>query len=246
VPFFRLTLLFLYFVGQFLNYMLDDIIAAIPFGIILAFTIGPVFFVLLETSATKGFKSALIFDCGVILADILFIIVAFFSTNKLLDKIKDDPNFLIFGGVLLVAYGLISFIKTSKSFRSIVREYHKVEIKKGYGKLFLKGFLLNFINIGVLLGWVAFIVLANTITESENGVVAFLFTILLVYFLVDLIKIVVAKKLKNKLTPRLIFKTKKLIALVILGFGVLLLVQGFFPEEKELIKEQFDKVNPIK
>ena len=39
--------------------MFDDIIAAIPFGIILAFTIGPVFFVLLETSATKGFKAAL-------------------------------------------------------------------------------------------------------------------------------------------------------------------------------------------
>ncbi len=226
--------------------MTDNIIAAIPFGIILAFTIGPVFFVLLETSATKGFKSALIFDCGVILADILFIIVAFFSTNKLLEKIKDDPNFLIFGGVLLVAYGLISFIKTSKSFREIVREYHKVEIKKGYGKLFLKGFLLNFINIGVLLGWVAFIVLANTLTESENGVIVFLLTILIVYFLVDLIKIAIAKKLKNKLTPRLIFKTKKIIALVILGFGVLLLVQGFFPEEKELIKEQLDKMNPIK
>lgn len=226
--------------------MFDDILAAIPFGIILAFTIGPVFFVLLETSATKGFKSALIFDCGVILADVLFIVVAFFSTNKLLEKIKDDPNFLIFGGVLLVAYGLISFIKTSKSFREIVREYHKVEIKKGYGRLFLKGFLLNFINIGVLLGWVAFIVLANTLTESKNGVFVFLSTILIVYFLVDLIKIVVAKKLKNRLTPRLIFKTKKIIALVILGFGVLLLVQGFFPEEKELLKERFDKINPIK
>lgn len=225
--------------------MFDDIIAAIPFGIILAFTIGPVFFVLLETSATKGFKSALIFDCGVILADILFIIVAFFSTNKLLGKIKDDPNFLIFGGVLLVAYGLISFIKTSKSFREIVREYYKVEIKKGYGKLFLKGFLLNFINIGVLLGWVAFIVLANTLTESKNGVVVFLSTILVVYFLVDLIKIVIAKKLKNKLTPRLIFKTKKIIALVILAFGVLLLVQGFFPEEKERIRDRLDKINPI-
>ncbi|MEW4922336.1 LysE family transporter [Algibacter sp. 2305UL17-15] len=226
--------------------MFDDIITAIPFGIILAFTIGPVFFVLLETSATKGFRSALIFDCGVMLADILFIIVAFYSTNKLMEKIKDDPNFLIFGGVLLVAYGLISFIKTSKSFREIVREYHKVEIKKGYGKLFLKGFLLNFINIGVLLGWVAFIVLGNSLTESENGVVTFLSTILIVYFLVDLIKIVVAKKLKNKLTPRLIFKTKKVIALVILGFGVLLLVQGFFPKEKELIKEKLDIINPIR
>jgi len=226
--------------------MFDDILTAIPFGIILAFTIGPVFFVLLETSATKGFKSALIFDSGVMLADIIFIFVAFFSTNKLLEKIKDDPNFLVFGGVLLVAYGIISFTKTSKSFREIVREYHKVEIKKGYGKLFLKGFLLNFINIGVLLGWVAFIVLANSLTSTENGVVVFLSTILIVYFLVDLVKIVVAKKLRNKLTPRLIFKTKKIIALVILGFGVLLLVQGFFPKEKELIKEKFEQIKPRK
>jgi threonine/homoserine/homoserine lactone efflux protein len=225
--------------------MFDDILRAIPFGIILAFTIGPVFFVLLETSATKGFRSALIFDSGVMLADILFILVAFFSTNKLLEKIKDDPNFLIFGGVLLLVYGLISFIKTSKSFREIVREYHKVEIKKGYGKLFLKGFLLNFINIGVLLGWVAFIVLANSLTTSKNGVVVFLSTILIVYFITDLAKIVVAKKLKNKLTPRLIYKTKKVIALVILGFGVLLLVQAFFPKEKELLKERFEQISPI-
>lgn len=225
--------------------MFEDILRAIPFGIVLAFTIGPVFFVLLETSATKGFKSALIFDCGVMLADIFFILVAFFSTNKLLEKIKDDPNFLIFGGVLLVTYGIISFIKTSKSFRSIVKEYHKVEIKKGYGKLFLKGFLLNFINIGVLLGWVAFIVLANSLTKSNDGVIVFLSTILITYFLIDLVKIVIAKKLKSRLTPRLIFKTKKIIALVILGFGVLLLAQGFFPKEKELIKEKFEQINPI-
>ncbi|MBD0823318.1 LysE family translocator [Aestuariibaculum marinum] len=225
--------------------MFDDILAAIPFGIVLAFTIGPVFFVLLETSITKGFKSALIFDCGVMLADVIFILVAFFSTSKLLDKIKDDPNFLIFGGVLLVAYGIISFVKTSKSFRDIVREYHKVEIKKGYGKLFLKGFLLNFINIGVLLGWVAFIVLGNSLTTSEDGVIVFLSTILIVYFLIDLIKIAVAKKLRHHLTPRLIFKTKKIIALVILGFGVLLLTQGFFPKEKELIKEKLEQINPV-
>lgn len=226
--------------------MFDDILAAIPFGIILAFTIGPVFFVLLETSATKGFRSALIFDCGVMFADILFIFVAFFSTNKLLDKIKDEPGFLIFGGVLLIVYGIISFIKTSKSFRSIVKEYHKVEFKKNYGQLFVKGFLLNFINIGVLLGWVAFIVLGTSLTSSENGIIVFLSTILIVYFLVDLIKIIIAKKLRNKLTPRRIFKTKKIIALVVLGFGVLLLVQGFFPNEKEKIKERLEQMSPKK
>jgi threonine/homoserine/homoserine lactone efflux protein len=225
--------------------MFSDILAAIPFGIILSFTIGPVFFVLLETSATKGFKSALIFDLGVILADIIFILIAFYSTNKLVEKVKDEPSFLIFGGVLLVVYGLISFLKTSKSFRSIAKEYHKVEIQKNYGKLFLKGFLLNFINIGVLLGWLGFILIGNSLTSGADALFLFLFTILAVYFIVDLIKIVVAKTLKNKLTPRLIFKTKKIIALVILGFGVLLLVQGFFPKEKELIRDKIEKLNPI-
>lgn len=221
--------------------MIDDILAAIPFGIILAFTIGPVFFVLLETSATKGFKSALIFDLGVIFADIIFIFLAFYSTNNLIDKIKDDPNFLIFGGVLLAVYGFISFVKTSKSFRSIVKEYHRVEIPKNdLGKLFIKGFLLNFINIGVLLGWLGFIVIGSSITESENGVLVFIVTMLVVYFLADLVKIAVAKSLRSKLTPRLIFKTKKIVALVILGFGVLLLVQGFFPKGKEKLQEQIE------
>lgn len=226
--------------------MFDDILTAIPFGIILAFTIGPVFFVLLETSATKGFRCALIFDLGVILADVVFIALAFFSTNKLVDKIKDDPNFLIFGGVILVVYGIISFLQISRSFRSIVREHHRVEFpKKDYGKLFVKGFLLNFINIGVLLGWLGFIVIGTSLTSSENGTLVFIITMLATYFLTDLIKIVAAKRLKSKLTPRRIFKTKKIISLVILGFGILLLSQGLFPELYEKSKEQIEKVNPL-
>ena len=226
--------------------MLDDILTAIPFGIILAFTIGPVFFVLLETSATKGFTSALVFDLGVIFADIVFIMLIFMSTDTLLDKIKDDPKLLVFGGVLLIVYGLISFIKISKSFRSIVREHHKIHLpKKDYGKLFVKGFLLNFINIGVLLGWLGFIVIGTSITTSKNGVLIFIVTMLVSYFVCDLFKIAAAKRLKNKLTPRRIFKTKKIVALVILGFGILLVSQGLFPELYEKGKEQIDKVNPI-
>jgi len=227
--------------------MFDDILTAIPFGIILALTIGPVFFVLLETSATKGFTSAIIFDLGVILADIVFILVIFKSTDTLLEKIKDDPKLLVFGGVLLVIYGLISFIKTAKSFRSIVREHHRIHLpKKDYGKLFVKGFLLNFINIGVLLGWLGFIVIGASITSTENGVTVFITTMLIAYFLTDLVKIAAAKRLKNKLTPRRIFKTKKIVSLVIIGFGVILLSQGLFPELYEKSIEQIDRVNPIK
>lgn len=222
--------------------MFDDIIAAIPFGIILAFTIGPVFFVLLETSATKGFKAAVVFDLGVVLADIIFVTVAFLSTSKLIETFKKDSNFLILGGVLLVFYGVISFIKTSKSFRSIVKEYQKVKIQKNYIQLFIKGFFLNFINIGVLLGWLGFIVVANSITSTQQGVIVFITSMILTYFITDIFKIVVAKQIKNKLTPKRIYKTKKLVALAILIFGIILVVQGLFPESKTLIQQNIEEV----
>ena len=227
--------------------MFDDILTAIPFGILLSFTIGPVFFVLLETSATIGFKSALIFDLGVFLADIIFIVIAFYSTNNFRGKISDDPNFFILGGALLIVYGIISFIKTSQSFRSIVKEYHKVEIQKDYGKLFIKGFLLNFINIGVLLGWLGFMVIGDTLTTTKNGELIFITTILISYFITDVFKIAIAKQLKAKLTPRRIFKTKKVVALIILAFGLLLLSRGIFPETYEKNKERIEeRIEPLK
>ena len=39
--------------------------------------IGPVFFILLETSIRRGAKAALAFNTGVILSDILYILIAY-------------------------------------------------------------------------------------------------------------------------------------------------------------------------
>ena len=90
-----------------------------------------------------------------------------------------------------------------------------------------------------------FIVIGNSLTETNQDLFVFLATILATYFLVDLVKISIAKTLKNRLNPRAIFKTKKIVALVIMGFGLLLLAQGFFPKEKEMIKEKFEQINPL-
>ena len=94
--------------------MLQDIISAIPLGFFLSFMIGPVFFVLLETSVVKGFKAAIIFDLGVVLADIIFILIAYFSSYRLIQSIKDDPALFVFGGLVMLTYGIISFVKNRK------------------------------------------------------------------------------------------------------------------------------------
>ena len=140
--------------------MFQDILTAIPLGIFLSFLIGPVFFVLLETSAVKGFRAALVFDLGVVFADIVFILIAYFSSYKLIESLKNDPAIFIFGGILMLTYGIISFVKLRKLKNEVSEE--EIEFvfqKKNYRALFIKGFLLNFINVGVLLFWFLILIL---------------------------------------------------------------------------------------
>jgi len=213
--------------------MFDGLLYAAFYGFLLAFAVGPVFFTLIETAITKGIKAAIFFDFGALVADVIFILIAFFSTSRILEKVRNDPGLLIFGGAILIAYGIISYIRTNKSIFKFVREHYAVKVKKNLGGLFLKGFLLNFVNFGVLAGWIGTLIMANALTTSDNGVFLFISTVLAAFFLTDLFKILLAKKLKNKMTPRFIFKTKKWISILILGFGVLLLIQGIFPEGVE-------------
>lgn len=224
--------------------MLNDILAAIPWGILLAFTIGPVFFVLLETSITKGFKAAMIFDFGVVFADIVFILIAYFSTNQILQKLKDDPALFIFGGVIMLSFGIISFLKEKKDFKKQQEENYDDEdnIKKNnYLGLFFKGFLLNFINIGVLAFWMGIIIVFGPKLNMEtNRILVFITIIVLSYLAVDILKIMVAKQLKSKLTPYNIYKIKRVISVILMIFGGFLMIQGFFPKEKEMIKDKLE------
>lgn len=213
--------------------MFDGLIYAAFYGFLLAFAVGPVFFTLIETAITKGIKAAIFFDLGALAADIVFILIAFFSTNRILEQVKHDPGLLIFGGAILIAYGIISYIRTNKSIFKIVREHYAVNVKKNLGGLFLKGFLLNFVNFGVLAGWIGVLIMANALTSTNNGVFFFIVTVLSTFFAIDLLKMLLAKKLKNRMTPRFIFKTKKWVSILILAFGIFLLFQGVFPKGME-------------
>ena len=167
---------------------MSDILNAIPIGIGLSFMIGPVFFVLLETSATKGFRAAAIFDLGVILADVVFVYFAYYGSRTLLEKIKDDPRLFILGGGILFIYGLFTYYKRRKPV--ITDEELVIVERNNYLNLFLKGFFLNFINIGVLAFWIGMIVVISPNLEmNDTRIFKYFTTILVVYFLTDLIKI---------------------------------------------------------
>ena len=224
--------------------MFEDVMAAIPIGIFLAFMLGPVFFVLLETAALKGFRAALAFDLGVFVADIVFLFVAYFSTSKLLERIQDDPALFIFGGGILTTYGIISYINQKKVVPHAEKSMELRKLKKrDYFKLNVKGFLLNFVNIGVLGFWLGLIIVFGPGMKMDpERLLVFFTTVLGVYLGIDILKILLAKKLNHKLTPIRIYKIKKVISIVIIVFGGILIVRGVFPSELEKVEREVEKI----
>jgi threonine/homoserine/homoserine lactone efflux protein len=224
--------------------MINDILSGIPWGIFLSFMIGPVFFILLETSIVKGFRAALTFDLGVVLADIIFITIAYLGSYRLITSIKDNSALFMFGGIVMLAYGVISYIGLHKEKKVDTHKIDNEIIRKDYLGLFIKGFFLNIINIGVLGFWLAIIISVGPKLEMQmSRMITFFITVIITYLLVDSVKIVLAKQLKSKMTPTNILKIKKGISIVLMIFGVVLITQGWFPKEKEKLKDVLERID---
>ena len=223
--------------------MINDILAGLPWGLFLSFMVGPVFFILLETSITKGFRAAIVFDLGVVLGDIFFIGIAYLGSYRLIQSLKDKPALFIFGGIIMLAYGIISFIRLKNEEKIDDEEIDRDIIKRNYGSLFIKGFLLNVINIGVLGFWLAVIISVGPKLEMQNSrMFTFFASVIITYLAVDCLKILLAKQLKTKMTPTNILKIKKAISIVLMVFGLVLITQGWFPKEKEMVRNAFEKI----
>ena len=218
--------------------MWEDIQAAILPGFILSFMIGPVFFVLLETSALKGFRAAIAFDLGVVVADVLFIFAAYFSSFRLLENLSNQPGLFVFGGAILIVYGLTTIVKKESKDPDLPDEALE-KVRKGYMGLFIKGFLLNFINIGVLVfGLGVIIVVGPSLENDSNRIVTFFTAMLLAYFVTDIFKILLAKRLKQKLTKKRIYLIKKGIGVILIICGLVLMIKGFLPKDKFNIEKR--------
>jgi threonine/homoserine/homoserine lactone efflux protein len=225
--------------------MIEDIILGIPLGILLCFMIGPVFFVLLETAAIKGVRAALVFDAGVVTADLFFIAIAYFSSYRLINNIKDEPALFIFGGLVMITYGVISFVKQKKATKKLDINDQIELIKKNYGGLLVKGFLLNFINVGVLGFWLLiFITFGPHLELKTSRLAVFFASVIGTYMIVDIIKILLAKRLKSKMTPANISKIKQVTSILLILFGFTIMLQGWFPSDQKLVKQALEKIEP--
>ena len=208
---------------------MTDFLPVIFLGIILSFTIGPVFFTILEISVSKGFKAAVFFNIGVVFSEIVFFAIAYASTSSLLESIQENPSWKVLGGVLLSFYAGITLLSMYQNKDDVDQySFNPKSESPNVIKNMIRGFLLNIINFAVLVFWI--LVVANYgpgFQDTDYKMVMFFLAIVGTYFSIDLGKIYLAQQLKNYLTKEIIVKIKLAVNVIILIIGLVLIFKGF-------------------
>ena len=201
-----------------------NFLTPITIGFFTAFIMGPVFWVLLETSITKGFKAAVAFDLGVMFADACFIGVCYLGSFQLLEDDQNKQGLFVLGGTILLLYGLFSWINRNKKSKD---QPEIQESKENYFGLAAKGFAINILNVGVFIFWGGVTIVSSPASgKSFTSFVLFFSIVLLSYFITDLLKISVANRFKSLLTGKGIVIVNSIVSLILIVSGLVLILKG--------------------
>lgn len=212
------------------------------------FGVGPAFFLLIQTSISKGFKTALLFDTGVLLSDIFVVVLMMMTSIQL--TLDDSGNMVMAGvtaGLIIIGFGIFTFYskpekivarsekksaqlaEMEKKFEKIDEKLDKIDekldIKRDGPRWYVylsKGFVMNIFNPFIWVFWTASVA---TVSGSEiyNGneyyVMLFFVGTFATVFSIDILKIVGAYSLKR-------FFTERRMKLLNQGTGVILTLCG--------------------
>ncbi len=213
--------------------MIDLLLGGIGLGLMLSFVLGPIFFVLLDTSIKKGVRAALYLDLGVILSDLMYIYVAYSFVSLTNFEDSDNSKYLtVIGGVIFILFGIFTLRKKVKIPKEDLQKSKDLATNSVFS-IILKGFFLNAVNPGVLFYWLTII---GTLRDKERlfdfsentTVIIYLIVILSTFILMDIFKIFGAKKLKSVLTPAWMSIINKAIGIILICFGALFIFDGLY------------------
>lgn len=206
--------------------MLDPIISGILLGLVIAFLVGPVFFLILNTSIHRGFKFASYVAIGVLLSDSLFIFVAYFGSSFVL-LLHSHKNIAgIVASLLILSFGIGILIKKN----SIPAEAIQLNEKVSSAWVFIaKGFMLNAMNPSVLFFWIG---VSGTVSVKEyytiNHLIVFYTIILATVFATDLLKAYIAHKIKKYLTFNLLTWLNRITGIALIIFALVTFYRSVF------------------
>jgi len=202
--------------------MWHAIVNGITLGLVLMISVGPVIFSIIKQSLNNGREGGFSFVAGVWLSDILLIIVSN-AFSELVTYMMEYRKILgILGSLFLLLMGVFYvFFKKIKlqNPEGGILKFTRTDILK----IFSSGFLLNTLNPNVFLFWLG-TATAFASEYSFNERIMIFSICLIINVTADIVKVLMAGKLRTRLTLHNITLINKISGSILIGFGIALLV----------------------
>jgi threonine/homoserine/homoserine lactone efflux protein len=203
--------------------MSEPIISGILLGGVLALLVGPVFFMIINTSIKKGFLPASMLAFGVLLSDAFFVVLTYFGSSFIF-YLKEHNNIIaISGGLLILTFGAFTFFKQPKVSADALEV---IDDSKTRAIDVMKGFSMNTLNPAALLFWLG---VAGTVSLKEHyedwhSFIFYSVTLGMV-FCTDLLKAWVATRLKGLVTSKFLIWMNRISGFALAAYGIFMIIK---------------------
>ena len=194
------------------------------FGLFMAVSVGPTIFAIIKYSITYGWRAGMSFVIGVSLSDSIYVLLANIASAWLSGLMNHEKTIGYLGAVLLIIFGLYGFFKKIKVTRN--RNDDAKVSSRDYFKIFASGFLMNTLNPGVIITWITAVAAISTMTAAYRLV--FFITCLGIILGFDFLKVLLAQRIRRRLTPRNIIYLNRISALCLVVIGIVLFLKSMF------------------
>jgi threonine/homoserine/homoserine lactone efflux protein len=205
--------------------MLEAIVEGVIYGTILSFLIGPIFFLLVQTSMREGIRQSLFLIAGIFASDVFCIVLAYFGVSEIFKKEAVKEFIGLAGGAIMIVFGAVALFHKPKIHLHDVSTY----VKTKPVLLLVKGFILNTTNPFVFLFWLGTMGAAmNTFKSSSMLIFTHFTSVMITVFCFDLMKSFSANKLGEKINPKAFRMITRISGAAIIVFGFVLIYRAFW------------------
>jgi threonine/homoserine/homoserine lactone efflux protein len=209
--------------------MTEALLKGFAISLLLIFSVGPVAFTILKQSINNGRGGGFSFVAGVWLSDLLLVLISNVFTEWVAELMDFKKVIGFTGSCLLIAMGIYYlFFKKIH----IKEDENKIVItSRTHAKLVVSGFFINTLNPALLFFWLT-TATALAVTHTINQRIIIFATCLIINSAADILKVILAGKLRSKLNEKNISLINKISGLILVIFGIVIIAGVFYSTAK--------------
>jgi threonine/homoserine/homoserine lactone efflux protein len=211
--------------------MTEAIIKGLGLGMILALSVGPVIFTILKQSINHGHRGGFSFVAGVWISDVFLVVISNMFTELVKQLMEFSSLIGYIGSAFLVAMGVYYAFFKKVRLKSEIFEEIPTFSKADFARTALSGFFINTLNPSVMFFW-----LINATAFAASHTIwerIMIFSVCLgMNMLADIFKVMMAGRIRDKLTARTIGIINKVSGSILILFGISLLYAVIFKGDK--------------